>query len=133
MIKKLFLISAILLATNAWGEIKKLNCEIKTEDDSVKDYSISFDLDLPIAEISITNANGIISFWEDTRFFNPELAVYELKITPTKLIFTQQATNKKRISVNRQNLLAELSEKTRDFWMSVGSGPCKIQKVSRKI
>ena len=94
---------------------------------------INFDLDLPVAEILVTT-DGIISFWDDPIFF-PEVAEYDLKITPTKLIFTPQARNfgPRRISVDRLNLLIEVSGKNPDGGMAAGSGTCKIQKGSRKI
>ena len=57
--KKLLLLISLLLATNAWGEMKILNCEVKVDDADDHSVRINFDLDLPVAEISITNANGI--------------------------------------------------------------------------
>jgi len=128
IVRSLLLILSLLLATNAWAEMKILNCKVKVDDDE-NPYSvrINFDLDLPVAEIWITYA-------DETPVKGEEV---DLKITPSKLIFTDQSTNYgSKISVDRENLLAKLSDKNPknlDDWKDVGSGTCKIQRGSRKI
>ena len=123
--KKLLLILALVLSANAWAEMKILNCKVKLDDEEHHfSVRINFDLDLPVAEIWITYA-------DETPVKGEEM---DLKITPSKLIFTDQSENYgSKISIDRQNLLAKLWDKNRDDWKDVGSGTCKIQRGSRKI
>ena len=133
--KKLLLLISLLLATNAWGAVKTLNCEIDEEyedkENKVIEFKIlieiNFDLELRNAEVT-----------ESTTLDDPIMEYLSvLLVTPTKLTFTgiAQTDDGKdfnvQLTVNRQDLEITYTEKETDNIYPVGK--CQIVRAKKTL
>ena len=101
LIKKTSLTLSILLllfATNAWAEVKTLNCEVEVKEEDLTVLgkyfaSINYDLNLKNAEVKISNSENDTIIEE----------IYVLQVAPTKLTFTNLKEDAQLV-INRQDL-----------------------------
>jgi len=137
--KKLLLLISLLLATNAWAEVKTLKCEINQHEYRGQPapevpkqiMEIAYDLELSRAEVT----HSSITEEEETKLeYFPVLLV-----TPTKLSFKGSTPGigggnwDREVIVNRQDLGITVRSKqnyaTSYTWTSFGT--CQIDRTKK--
>ena len=125
--KKLLLLISLLLATNAWGEVKILNCEAEVKDEDLTVLGtyfvlINFDLDLKNAEVKASNSENDTVIEE----------IHVLQVTPTKLTFTNLKGDIQLV-INRQDLGITVRERISEYterWHEA-TGKCQIDRAKK--